>query len=87
MKKYLIYTDIKNDEGTMLNVKLKNFKIATKDSTWALKNDGKVLLFLESYNEAEFFFNHLTDFRTSNDLYLDLNKLRKEYDSKKNKMK
>ncbi|TDW24916.1 hypothetical protein EDD63_10768 [Breznakia blatticola] len=85
MKKYLVYRTGDDKTGKMLNMKLKNFKVGSKDGKWILKNDGKMLMIFDDYNEAEFFFDKLTDFRTTDAPYLDLNEVKKYWEKESTK--
>ena len=85
MKKYLVYRTGNDKQGKMINVKLKNIKVGSHDGKWTLKNDGKTLMIYEDFNEGEFFFNKILDFRTNDHVYLDLNELKHYWEENKNK--
>ncbi|MDF9825126.1 hypothetical protein M2475_001589 [Breznakia sp. PF5-3] len=85
MKKYLVYRTGDDKNGKMINVKLKNIKVSNQDGKWTLKNDGKTLMIYESFNEGEFFFSKILDFRTNDKIYLDLNEVKNYWNENKNK--
>lgn len=87
MKKFLVYRTGNDKQGKMMNVRLKNVKVGTVEGTWTLKNDGKTLMIFEGFNEGEFFFNKILDFRTNENIYLDLNEVKNLWEKEKNKMK
>lgn len=87
MKKYLVYRTGDDKQGKMMNVKLKNVKVASTDGKWTLKNDGKTLMVFECFNEGEFFFNKILDFRINENPYLDLNEIKNYWNENKNKNK